>query len=202
MKLLTSPASPFARKVRVVLHETGQAEQVTEIAAATDPLGDPVDVIHANPLGKIPALVRDDGPALYDSRVITRYLDARAEGRLYPERRIWEVLTLEATADGMLDAALLMVYEGRLRPEKIRMADFVEAQWAKIDRALDALECRWTSHLAGPLDMGQIAVGCALGYLDLRHGARHWRAGRPDLAKWFEGFESREAMQKTRPLAA
>ena len=82
MKLLTSPASPFARKVRIVLHETGQADEVTEIAAATDPFGDPVDVIHANPLGKIPALVRDDGPALYDSRVITRYLDARAGARL------------------------------------------------------------------------------------------------------------------------
>ena len=72
MKLLTSPASPFARKVRIVLHETGQADEVTEIAAATDPFGDPVDVIHANPLGKIPALVRDDGPGAPGSNRVLR----------------------------------------------------------------------------------------------------------------------------------
>ncbi|MGR3591362.1 MAG: glutathione S-transferase N-terminal domain-containing protein [Limimaricola soesokkakensis] len=202
MKLLTSPASPFARKVRVVLHETGQAEQVTEIAAATDPLGDPVDVIHANPLGKIPALVRDDGPALYDSRVITRYLDARAEGRLYPERRIWEVLTLEATADGVMDAALAMVLETRVRPEGQRSEKWVAGQWRKVERALDAIEARWISHLEGQVDMGQIAVACALGYLDLRHAARDWRAGRPQLAAWAERFATRESMIATAPPAA
>ncbi len=201
MKLLTSPASPFARKVRVVLRETGQAEQVTEIAAATDPLGDPVDVIHANPLGKIPALVRDDGPALYDSRVITRYLDARAGGRLYPETRIWEVLTLEATADGIMDAALAMVLENRVRPEGERSPKWVEGQWRKVERGLDAIEARWVSHLEGQIDMGQIAVACALGYLDLRHGTRNWREGRPQLAAWAERFATRESMVVTAPPA-
>jgi glutathione S-transferase len=199
MKLLTSPASPFARKVRVVLHETGQAGQVTEIAAATDPLGDPVDVIHANPLGKIPALIRDDGPALYDSRVITRYLDAHAGSRLYPERRIWEVLTLEATADGIMDAALAMVLENRVRPEHERSARWVEGQWRKVERALDAVEARWISHLEGQIDMGQIALACALGYLDLRHGARDWRKPRPQLAAWAERFAARDSMIATAP---
>ncbi|GAD54799.1 MAG: glutathione S-transferase [Limimaricola cinnabarinus] len=201
MKLLTSPASPFARKVRVVLIETGQADQVTEIAAATDPLGDPVDVIHANPLGKIPALVRDDGPALYDSRVITRYLDARAGARLYPEARIWEVLTLEATADGIMDAALSMVLETRIRAETERSAKWVEGQWRKVERGLDAIEARWISHLEGQIDIGQIAVACALGYLDLRHGGRDWRAGRPQLAAWAERFAARDSMVNTAPPA-
>ena len=201
MKLLTSPASPFARKVRIVLHETGQADQATEIAAATDPLGDPVDVIHANPLGKIPALVRDDGPALYDSRVITRYLDARAGARLYPEARIWEVLTLEATADGIMDAALAMVLELRLRAEGERSAQWIEGQWRKVERGLDAIEDRWISHLGGQLDMGQIAVACALGYLDLRHAGRDWRAARPQLAAWADRFAQRDSMIATAPPA-
>ncbi|MCP1168120.1 glutathione S-transferase [Limimaricola litoreus] len=202
MKLLTSPASPFARKVRIVLHETGQADEVTEIAAATDPFGDPVDVIHANPLGKIPALVRDDGPALYDSRVITRFLDARAGGRLYPEARIWEVLTLEATADGIMDAALAMVLELRLRAEGERSPKWIEGQWRKVERGLDAIEDRWISHLGGQLDMGQIAVACALGYLDLRHAARDWRAARPQLAQWADRFSARDSMIATAPPAA
>jgi glutathione S-transferase len=150
-----------------------------------------------NPLGKIPTLERAGGPALYDSRVICRYLDDLAGGRLYPEKpRLWETLTLEATAHGVAEAAVLMVYEERLRPEEARSEAWVEGQWAKVARALDALEARWMSHLAGPLDMGQIATGCALGYLDFRHGRRDWRAGRPALAAWEAKFAARPAMAR------
>ena len=138
-----------------------------------------------NPLGKIPCLERPDGPALYDSRVICRYLDDLAGGRLYPgEPRLWETLTLEATADGIAEAMLAIVYEARLRPEEHRRAEIVEAQWAKVARALDAIEARWMAYLAGPFDAGQAALGCALGYLDLRGADRDWRAGRPGLAAW------------------
>ncbi len=201
MKLLTSPASPFARKVRVVLHETGQSDQVEEVVAATNPLGHPAEVMHANPLGKIPALIRDDGPALYDSRVITRFLDAQAGGRLYPETRLWEVLTLEATADGIMDAAVAMVLENRVRPEGERSQGWIEGQWLKVARALDAIEARWVSNLEGNLDIGQIATGCALEYLDLRHAARDWRAGRPQLAAWQARFAQRDSMIATAPPA-
>ena len=135
--------------------------------------------VEQNPLGKIPALERAGGPAIYDSRVITRYIAAQGAGNLYPEARIWEVLTLEATADGIMEAAVLMVYEGRVRPEDKQYPEWIEAQWLKVSRSLDALEERWMSHLAGPLDAAQIAVGCALPYLDFRHGDRDWRAGRP-----------------------
>jgi glutathione S-transferase len=200
MHLYFSPTSPYVRTVMVLLHETGQIGEVELVMGSgnpVDPAGAPLD---ANPLGKVPALERPDGPALYDSRVICRYLDARAGAGLYPEgARLWDTLTVEATGDGILDAALLMVYEGRIRPEELRFAPWVEGQWAKVDRALDALETRWIAHLEGPLDAGQIAVGCALGYLDFRHDARDWRNGRPRLAGWFAGFDVRASMRATVP---
>ena len=193
--------SPFCRKVRVVLHETGQMADVEIVPAKNSPMVPDETNKAQNPLGKIPTLIRADGPAIYDSRVICRYLDARAGGKLYPERRIWETLTLEATADGILDAAVLMVYEGRFRDEPLRSKDWLEAQWMKIDRALDALESRWMSHLHGKLDMGQIAVACALGYLDLRHGDRDWRGKRPSLSAWYRTFAARPSMEATVPPA-
>ena len=204
MRLFFSPTSPYVRKVMVVLHETGQLAEVELVSGSGSPVDPGTAPLEANPLGKVPALERTDGPALYDSRVICRYLDACAKdgagGGLYPEgARLWDTLTVEATGDGILDAALLMVYEGRLRPEALRFAPWVEGQWAKVDRALDALETRWMAHLEGPLDAGQIAVGCALGYLDFRHGARGWRAGRPALAAWFDGFAARPSMMATLP---
>jgi glutathione S-transferase len=200
MRLHHSPASPFVRKVSVVLHETGQdaaVERVAAIGTATDPGTLPLSV---NPIGKIPCLERPDGPALYDSRVICRYLNDQAGAKLYPAPpRLWETLTLEATADGMMEAGVLMVYEVRLRPETARHAPWVEAQWRRIARALDALEARWLSHLAGPLDIGQIAVACALGYLDLRHAAREWRDGHPGLAAWEARIRERPSMTATVP---
>jgi len=96
---------------------------------------------------------------------------------------------------------VLMVYEGRCRPEALHHPPWVEGQWAKIERALDVLGDLWMSHLHGPLDMGQVAVGCALGYLDFRHGGRDWRAGRAALDDWFAGFAARESMRATVPHA-
>ncbi len=200
MRLYFSPTSPYVRKVMVLLHETGQLAEVELVSGSGSPVDPGTAPLEANPLGKVPALERPDGPALYDSRVICRYLDARTDAGLYPEgARLWDTLTVEATGDGILDAALLMVYEGRLRPEELRFAPWVEGQWAKVDRALDVLETRWLAHLRGPLDAGQIAVGCALGYLDFRHGARGWRAGRPGLAAWFDSFAARSSMMATLP---
>lgn len=200
MQLYSSAASPFVRKVHVCLIELGMVDQVEVL----DAIGTPLDASNMptsqNPLGKIPCLTRPDGPALYDSRVITRYLDDRAGGRLYPVApRLWETLTLEATADGIMEAAVLMVYEKRVRPEEMVFDAWVDGQWAKIARALDAIEDRWMSHLAGPLDMAQIAVGCALEYIDFRHADRDWRKGRDVLAKWQAEFAKRDAMQATQP---
>ncbi len=200
MRFYHSPTSPFSRKVAVALRELGLLQQVEIVPASGTPLDPGSLPLGRNPLGKVPVLERADGPAIYDSRIICRYLDDLAGGRLYPGKpRLWETLTLEATADGILDAAVLMVYENRLRPEQARSPAWVESQWQKIARALDAVEGRWVAHLAGPLDMAQVAVGCALGYLDFRHAARDWRAGRPALAAWEARFAERPAMQETRP---
>lgn len=202
MRLYWSPSSPYVRKVVVVAGELGLTERIEIVHTAGNPLDPGTNPVDLNPLGKIPALERPDGPALYDSRVICRYLSDLAGGDLYPAGPdLWDALTVEATADGMLDAALLMVYESRIRPEDLRFAPWVEGQWSKVDRALDTLETRWIAHLTGPLTIGQIAVGCALGYLDFRHAARDWRRDRPALAAWFDGFASRPAMQDSIPKA-
>jgi glutathione S-transferase len=186
----------------VLLHETGQIGEVELVHAAGTPVDPGTMPLAHNPLGKIPALERPECAALYDSRVICRYLDDRAGGRLYPPKpRLWETLTLEATADGILDAALLMVYEERIRPNDLRYEAWVEGQWAKIERALDVLEARWMSHLGGPLDMGQIAVACAISYVDFRHGDRAWRVERPHLAAWHAEFAQRPSMEATAPPA-
>jgi glutathione S-transferase len=201
MKLYYSPTSPYVRKVSVLILEAGIAgiERVLATGTPVDPGTLPVD---RNPLGKVPALDRPDGPTLYDSRVICRYLNARFDAGFYPPPpRLWDTLTLEATADGILDAALLMVYEVRIRPEDKRHAPWVEAQWSKVDRALRAVEERWIPHLAGPIDAAQIALACALGYLDFRLDIRNWRQDRPHLTTWYAAFSQRPSMQATRPPA-
>ncbi len=198
MQLIVSDASPYVRKVRVLIREAGMTDHVEEVEVHTTPMDSAAEAVTANPLGRIPALIRPDGPSLYDSRVISRYLDAAFQADLYPETRLWEVLTSEATADGLLDSAVGMVYEVRFRGENA-WAPWLDAQWAKVDRALTAVEERWMSHLSGKLTMGQIAMGCALGYLDLRHGDRDWRAGREALKAWYSEFSERPAMQETAP---
>ncbi len=200
MRLYSSPTSPYVRKVIVVARECGLIDRIDLVPSAGNPLDPGTNPVGLNPLGKIPALERAEGPALYDSRVICRYLSGLAGGALYPAGAAeWDALTLEATADGILDAALLMVYEERMRPEELRFAPWVEGQWAKVERALDTLETRWIAHLRGPLDIGQIATGCALGYLDFRHSARGWRDTRPSLVAWFDAFAARPSMRDTAP---
>ncbi|NSX54129.1 glutathione S-transferase [Parasulfitobacter algicola] len=199
MKLLYAGPSPFVRKVLVLLHETGQTADIQLQQVVASPLDPDPALTAINPTGKIPALIRDDGPAIYDSRVICRYLDARVHAGLYPESRIWETLTLEATADAMMEAAVLMVYEARFKTEKQQSKDWIEGQWAKVNRAVSILNTRWTSHLSGPLDVAHIAVGCALGYLDFRHDDRGWRHGNDALKDWYQTFSQRDSMMKTTP---
>lgn len=202
MRLYHAPASPFVRKVMVLLHEAGAVDRVTLIPVAGSPLNPGTLPVDRNPLGKIPALERDDGPTLYDSRVICRYLDDLLQAGLYPPApRLWDTLVLEATADGIADAAVLMRYEMHIRPEATRSPVWAEAQWQKVDRALSAVEDRWTSHLSGPMDMGQIALGAALGYLDFRHAERDWRSGRPATSGWYATVAQRPAFRATAPAA-
>ncbi|MGH1330036.1 MAG: glutathione S-transferase [Paracoccaceae bacterium] len=202
MKLYHSPTSPYVRKVMVLLAETGQLGDVELAAAGGSPIAPGTMPVAQNPLGKIPALERADGPAIYDSRVICRYLSERAGGKLYPKgEALWDALTLEATADGIVDAAILMVYEAKLRPADKQFTDWIEGQWSKVSRAIDALESRWMAHLNGPLDIGQIATVCALGYVEFRHGDRNWRGSHPELATWYDKMMTRESFANTIPPA-
>ncbi|WP_151719077.1 glutathione S-transferase [Gemmobacter serpentinus] len=203
MRLFHSPTSPYVRKVMVALIETGLLPRVDLVPVSGTPVAPDATIIAQNPLGKIPALELDSGEVIYDSRVICRWIDMQAGAGLYGAGDVeWSVLTLEATADGILDAALLMVYEWRVRPEDRRHSPWVEGQWGKIARALDMLETRWMGLLNGPLNMGQIAVGAALSYLDFRHGDRSWRADHPHLAAWEAEFSGCPAMLATRPPVA
>ncbi len=196
MKLIMSPPSPFARKARVLLRETGLIDRVEEVEVSSTPLNSAPEILAANPLGKIPALIREDGPAIYDSRVITRYLDDVANANLYPKGSLYEVLTLEATADAIMDVTVGMIYGQRFREDA---PEWVEAQWGKAARGIAAINSRWMSHLKGPLNMAQIATSCALAYLDLRHDARNWRDGNEALSAWQADFEARDSMQATKP---
>ncbi|KIC09369.1 glutathione S-transferase [Leisingera sp. ANG-M1] len=199
MKLFYAAASPFVRKVTVLLHETGQLDSVEIHDVATTPLAPDNDLQASNPLAKIPALERGDGPTLYDSRVICAFLDERAGGRLYGGG--WDTKLLEATGDGVMDAAVAMSYEKRLRPEEKQWDEWLAAQRGKVLGGCAALNARWMSHLQGPLDMGQISVACALAYVDFRHPDAGWRQGNEALAGWFAEFDSRPSMQATKPPA-
>lgn len=200
MKLHYADASPFARKTAVVLHETGQTGDVEIVNLSLSPLKPPEEYRTKNPLSKLPALERPDGASLYDSRVICAYLDDRANAGLYPKGEArWDTLVIEATADGIMDAALLMIYEARFRPEDKQFPEWVDSQWSKAAGALKALNENWIDQLNGPLHMGQIAVACALGYLDFRHADRNWRDGNDALAAWFAKFETRASMVATKP---
>ena len=197
MKLIMAEASPFARKVRVLLRETNQLEDVEEVSIATSPFQVNEQAKAANPTGRIPSLTRADGPALYDSRVITRYLDAKAAAGMYPEARLWDVLTVEATGDSMMDSAVSISYELRLRSQGKVSTEWTDAQWAKVVGGCDALQNQWMDLLNGPLNMAHISIACALGYLDLRHDARNWRQGHDALAAWFADFSKRPSFHKT-----
>lgn len=199
MKLFSSRASPYARKVAVAAHEAGLIDRIEIVGALVSPTGVNDEVNAANPLGKVPTLVLDDGSALFDSRVIVEYLDSLAGGRLVPaapER--WRVLKEQAIADGLMDAALLARYERALRPPELKWDDWEAGQIAKITRALDLLEATFRPAASAPT-LGDIAVACALQYLDFRFADLDWRAGRPKLAAFEAAFAPRPSMQATRP---
>jgi glutathione S-transferase len=201
MKLYHNPASPYVRKVLVVAHETGLADRIEIESLALTPVTPDSGLNAANPLGKIPALALDDGTTLFDSRVICEYLDTLHHGAaMFPSvgPARWRALLHQATADGILDAAVITRYETALRPEALRWPDWIENQKLKFRRALGQLEPH-AEGFAETIDIGTVAVGCALGYLDFRYPDEAWRPRCPNLARWFEHFSTRASMQATLP---
>jgi len=202
MKLLSNPLSPYGRKVKMTLLMKGLADKVEIVVADTNP-GDNAEINSTNPLGKIPALIVDDITAIFDSHVICEYLDSLPPAPvLFPKSGAerWQTLVLGSLADGILDAALLLVYEKRFRPEEKWHAPWQQRQQAKIDRAVDQLEKSPPAWGASP-DYGHLTLAAALGYLDFRHEGK-WRAGHPKLVAWVDRFaKAVPAFEATRPKA-
>lgn len=202
MKLYFNPASPYVRKVRVTAHELGLAGKIELISISLTPVSPHDGLRHSNPIGKIPALILDDGSALYDSPVICEYLDALAGGnRIFPAAGAarWTALRRQALAHGIMDATVLTRYEQAIRPEELRWQGWTDAQFLKIRTTLDALE---HEALEGTFDIGTISIACALGYLDLRFGGEGWRTSRPRLAAWLAAISQRPSLTATAPVAS
>ena len=198
MKLLSSPTSPFARKVRVLIREKGASDRVEEEMVSA--LSDPAELHDANPLGKVPALLLDDGTTLFNSPLICQFLDEELDGQKFlppSGKAYWADMRLQTIGDGMAEASVSITFE-KNRPEGERSAMWIGRWQRAVTRSLDLLEAE-AGKLDAELTLGRIAVGCALGYLDFRHGDMEWRKGRPALAAYFEKISGRPAFKETVP---
>lgn len=196
MKLFITPNSPYARKVRVVLIEKRIDCELVEVV-----LADPDCPVHAfNPLGKVPTLVLDDGSALYDSAVITDYLDKKNPvAHLIPQAKRIEIKRWEALADGVCDAAVAIMLESR---REVQDARLIERQQIKVNRgltqlALDLGEAKWC--VGNALSLADIALCCTLAYVNMRLPQIDWRTNHPNLAALFERVTQRPSFTSTLP---
>ena len=201
MKLIGSATSPYVRKVRIVLAEKKlECEFVTEDVWSAD-----TRMAQTNPLGKVPALVMEGGEVIHDSRVIVEYLDALSPvGKLIPGtgRERAEVKTWEALADGVLDASVLARLEATWggRSDAQRSPAWIERQLGKVDAALLAMarglgDRPWLHGIH--MSLADIAVGCALGYLDFRFPQVPWRERHPQLAQYQSRLMQRQSFVDT-----
>ena len=187
MALRSTPTSPFSRKVKIAAMVLGIEDRI--VPEFADPLKADDTLRLQNPLGKMPVLLPGDGTAVYDSPVILDYLDQLAGGgRIVPHDPVsrLEAQTLQALGDGIMDAAILIVYEGRHRPAEKHHEPWLDYQRGKIVRALTALNAK--PPVAEP-NVGTIALACALGYLDWRKQV-DWRAQFPALVSWLDRFRA------------
>ncbi|MEE4789990.1 glutathione S-transferase family protein [Pseudomonas alliivorans] len=204
MTLYFNAASPFARKVVVLLHETGQVDRVQLHTTVLTPVNPSEELNGDNPAGKLPALCLADGNVIHDSRVILDYLDHQHVGNpLIPRdgSARWRRLTLASLADAILDAAILIRYETALRPAEKHWDLWLENQQAKIERTLSYLEQDAITELSSSFDVASISVAAALGYLDFRQPDLHWRGAYPRLANWYLEVSQRPSMLATQPPA-
>jgi glutathione S-transferase len=189
LTLYSASASPFGRKVKIAASLLGLSDTIKVLALNTSDPNDPLRAKNPNPLGKIPCLVSEEGMALYDSAVIVDYLDFRAGGgKLIPPEPSarYRALVQQALADGLMEAALLLVYEKRYRAAEHHEQKWMNLQAAKVENALGAFAA---APPQGPRDIGHIATACALGYLDLRFDGQ-WRRAHPGLVGWLDAFAS------------
>lgn len=203
MKLLHSPTSPFARKVRAVIIEKGLEAQIQEEVA--NPMDAAGLVSAINPLGKVPALLLDDGRCIVDSPIIAAYLDSLSpEPRLVPAEgpERWTVLNRQALADGVMDSAVALVFEDR-RPEEQQSALWIKRWTAAITRTMTVFDHELAATPPSrPFDLGWIAVACAAAYLRFRLPELDWPTDCPHLQEWLERISERPSLMRTAPPAA
>jgi Glutathione S-transferase len=190
MKLLHSPASPYAAKVRMAAHHLDIALE----AETVDTASNPPELSDNNPLGKIPTLLRKNDTPVYDSIAIMHFLDRLSGGLLYPrkEPKRTDAEVLEALCDGMMDSLLAIMNERRSRPEDRVHRPWIDKQWDKVGRGLDHLNQNLPK-TGRKLNGGHFALAALLSYIDLRFGEKDWRNGRPQLTQWLKDFSGRFA---------
>jgi len=186
-KVYCSPASPYSVKVRMAGAYAGIPLEAVTVETSTPS----EEFLRANPLGKIPVLVLEDGDTIFDSRAITQYLNRLSGNKLFPRNpaKRTDAERLEALADGICDCALAHVYERRSRPEEIVHQPWLDKQWDKVIRALDLLNAS-PPKLGRKIHGGHIALRAALGYLDLRFQGK-WEKGRGKLRRWAARFDDK-----------
>ncbi len=197
-KLCYSSTSPYVRKVSASVIECGLDNQVEN--KPVNPWAPDTDLPQLNPLGKVPALTLENGQTLFDSPVICEYLDSiNGQHKLYPSsgKERWVAVRLQAIADGILDAAVGRILEGR-RPQEQRSQSVSDRYRVAVTRSLDVLE-QEVGKFADDFTIGQLSVAVALGYLDFRFASEDWRIGRTALSKWFESVSSRPSLARTVP---
>jgi glutathione S-transferase len=197
LKLYSHPVSPFARKCRVIAHELDLKLEIIDVQARNDET-----LRRINPLKQIPILVLDDGSSLFDSPVICEYLNHTGGGKFFPGMNIfkhssgrWKALGLAALGDGIADAAVAWRYE-IAQPEERRNPETIPRCQATVNAGLDALE---RVKFAKDPTIGEVSVGCALGYIDFRHPDLDWKSSRPKLSSWFAQFSEYKSMKATAP---
>lgn len=205
MKLLYSPASPFARKVRAAAIELGLSDRMAlEVVDVAPGKPNRAYAQAYNPLRKIPTLLCDDGATIYDSTLICEYLDTLAGGgRIVPRQDAphrWRVMTQHTLAQGMTEACILIRYETAVRPEERRWQVWIDDQWDRVESGLQWFSDN-SAELADPLNIAHLALGSLLGYVDFRMPERVWRARFPLIKDWYERLERRPSFQQTRPVA-
>ena len=197
MKLHYAGASPFVRKVMVCAIIRGLDGRIEKVS--TNPHLSPAELLADNPLSRVPAMVTESGDTLYDSPVICEYLDTLGDAApLVPPAGAARIASLkwQALGDGIMDAAVARRMQAALPQDEGRVA-FGTRQAAVVGRALDVLE---HTDLSGPLEIGRITIGCALGYLDFRFAHEDWKTARPKLAAWWADISTRPGFAETTPV--
>ena len=186
-RLLYASASPYSAKVRMAAAYAGIALEAVSVKTTERP----AELVKANPLGKIPTLLLDDGRSVYDSRAITQYLNRLSKNALFPRNpdKRMEAEVLEALADGICDCALAMIYEQRLRSPDMVFQPWLDSQWLKISASLDMLNAN-PPKLPKKITAGQIALRACFGYLALRFAGK-WEKGHARLTRWAARFDEK-----------